>query len=500
MNVIRERHTDAALARDAGPGNPQPPFSADVKFLFSILRERRRIVLRTLALALLGALAYIWTTAPLYMSTAQILIDPRKREIVNKEIVPSGLGTSSLGADTFLLDSQVEVMMSERVRRALIEKLFLDKDPEFGGEPRSTILRAIAYVAKLALRGPQAGTIPDSSNVDRALRVLERRMQINREGNTYVINVRMTTRDPEKSAMIANAMADVYIQHDIAVSRERVAEVETLLSGRLKELKAAAVDAQMKVEIFRAKNGLIAADKSTLVDQELRDLNQQLTVAAANTSKMLARWKEVSKLQNLSFEEALSVGSIQSPLLATLQDRYAAIVAQEASLGASLKARHPNLMAVRDSKAALKREISAELSRMMSRTKVEYDVAIANEAAIKNRLAAAKAVTAETNQAAITLNELEQDADAAAAIYQEFLSRAKDAREQATLPSDSARVLSVAYPPTRPSWPKEPLILGFALFGGLVGGIGLAFLRHVLAKPRAVDPKLPLGLTPQQTA
>jgi succinoglycan biosynthesis transport protein ExoP len=411
--------------------------------------------------------------------------------------VHSGLGTSSLGADTFLLDSQVEVMISEGVRRALIDKLALDKDPEFGGSDGNMLVRAVKFIVKLVIRGPQAIGIPETSAVDRALKVIDKHMRVNREGNTYVINVRMTTEDPAKSAAIANALTDIYIQQSITNSRDRVAEAETLLSGRLEELRRDALDAQAKVEAFRVKNGLMATDNTPLVEQELRDINQQLTVAAANTSRALARWKEVGKLERMSFGEALSAGSIQSTLLATLQDRYAAIVAQEASLSTSLKARHPNLIAVRDAKAALKREISAELARLVSRTKVDYDVAVANEAAIKNRLAVAKAVSAETNQAAISLKELEQEAQAAASIYQEFLARSKDAREQVTLPSDSARVISAAFPPTRPSWPQEPLLLAFAVFAGLVLGVTLAFLRHVIGGPKASEPRRTLGLTAQ---
>jgi succinoglycan biosynthesis transport protein ExoP len=507
VNVIRERMSDPVrrrrlpLTRQAGADQSAPStFSADLKFAFGILRQKRRLILRTIGLAMLVALAYIWITPPLYTATAQVLLDPRKREIVNKEIVSSGLGSSSLGADTFLLDSEVEVMISEGVRRALIEKLSLEQDPEFGGTSGNVLTRAVKYVAKLVLRGPQAIGAPETSAMDRALKVLDQHMHVNREGNTYVINVRVSTEDPAKSATIANAMTDIYIQESISAARKRVEEAETLLSGRLEELRRAALDAQAKVEAFRVKNGLIATDNTPLVEQELRDINQQLTVAAANTSRALARWKEVGKLRTMTFEEALSAGSIQSTLLQTLQDRYAAIVAQEASLATSLKARHPNLIAVRDSKAALKREISAELARLVSRTKVDYDVAVANEAAIKSRLATAKAVTAETNQAAIALKELEQDAQAAASIYQEFLGRSKDAREQVTLPLDSARVISAAFPPTRASWPKEPLLLAFALFAGLVAGIVLAFLSHILGGTKPSEPRRGLGVTPQQTA
>lgn len=478
VNLAGDHGSDAS---PRGTGSTQAPslLAADLRYAFGVLRYRRGLILRSIGLALLLALAYIWITPPLYTAKAQVLIDPRKREIVNKEIVPSGLGTSSLGADTFLLDSQVEVMMSEGLRRALIADQHLDQDEEFGGSSGNAAVRGLKYIVQLLLSGPQAVGVPAQSPVDRALKKLEKRLQINREGNTYVIDVRMISEDPKKSADIANAFTRLYIEQGIAGSRTRVEEAETLISGRLEELRQAAVDGQKEVETFRAKHGLLAAERSTLVEQELRDLNQQLTVSATNTSRTLARWKEVGKLKSMPFEQALAAGSIQSTLLANLQDRYAAIVAQEASLLTSLKPRHPNVIAIRDSKAALRREISAELSRLVSRTKVDYDVAVANETAIRNRLNEAKKVTVATNQAAITLGELEQQSRATQAIYQEFLARSKDAREQITLPSDSVRVVSPGFAPARPSWPLVPLLLGFAVFAGLIIGLALAALLEI---------------------
>lgn len=475
-------HRGRPLGSDAGR-----PFAStlagDLTFAWTALLARRKLIAACVIAAVLCAVGYIWTTPPLYTASAQILIDPRKREIVKQEIVPSGLGTSSLGADTFLLDSQIEVMLSQGVLRSLIERQRLATEGEFASSEGNAVVGAIKSVLKLILRGPQASRVPQMSAVDRVLKALDKRLSIRREGNTYMISVSMTAEDPVKAADIANALTQIYIEESIATSRQRVEQAETLLSGRLAELRSAAVAAQQKVETFRAENGLIAADKIPIVEQELRDLNQQLTVAAANTSRALARWNEVSKLKKLPFEQALSAGSIQSNLLATLQDRYAAVAAQEASLATSLKARHPNMIAVRDSKEALKREISLELARLVSRSKVEHDVAVANEAAIRSRLATAKSATVETNQAAITLKELEQDAQAAMAIYQEFLSRSKDAREQISLPSDSVRIVSTAYPPTRPSWPTEPLLLAFAVFIGVVGGVALAALLHLLKGP-----------------
>jgi len=485
-DVIREHfgvsaHRPSSYADDGRTG--QSTFGTDLKFAFGVLGAHRVSILLTIVVFVVGALGYIWITPPLYSADAQILIDPRKRDIVKQEIVQSGLGSSSLGADTFLLDSQVEVIKSQTVLRKLIETQKLDVDEEFTGSLGRGTGHWISGILKLIVRGPQAAGVPEMSAVDRVLKALEKRLYVNREGNTYVINIRMTSRDPAKAAKLANTLAQIYIDQSVAASRLRVEEAVSLLSGRLEQLRNTALEAEQKVETYRAENGLLATDKSAIFEQELRDFTQQLTLAGANTSRAEARWDDVRRLRDQPLERLAAKGSLQSSLLTTLQDRYAAVVAQEASLASSLMRRHPNLTAVRDAKTAIEREIKMELTRLISRAKAEFEVARANEDGLRTRVAVAKAEAAQKNQAAVTLRELEQEAQSAGAIYQEFLNRSKDAREQVSIPSDTVRIVSQAFAPSRPSWPVEPLLLGFAIFLGLIFGVVIAFVLHVLTDP-----------------
>ncbi|MFA5951916.1 MAG: GumC family protein [Hyphomicrobium sp.] len=483
VDVIREHFGHRPSSYADGGRTGQSTFATDLKFALGVLGAHRLSILLTIVLFVVGGVGYIWITPPLYSADAQILIDPRKRDIVKQEIVQSGLGSSSLGADTFLLDSQVEVIRSQTVLRKLIETQKLDLDEEFTGSLEGGTGRWIGGILKLIVRGPQASGVPETTAVDRVLKALEKRLRVNREGNTYVINIRMTSLDPAKAAKLANTLAQLYIDQSVAASRLRVEEAMHLLSGRLEQLRDTALEAEQKVETYRAQNGLLATDKSAIFEQELRDFGQQLTLAGANTSRAEARWDDVRRLKDQPLKSLAAKGSLQSSLLTTLQDRYAAVVAQEASLASSLLRRHPNLTAVHDAKAALEREIKMELTRLISRAKSEFEVARANEDALRTRVAVAKAEAALKNQAAVTLRELEQEAQSAGAIYQEFLNRSKDAREQVLLPSDTVRVVSQAFAPSRPSWPVEPLLLGFAIFLGLIFGVVFAFVLHVLKDP-----------------
>lgn len=431
---------------DASWARRNAPLPGDLRTIWRALIAHWMTVAAVFCGAMLVAVAYIWVTPPTYSATAEILIDPRKHNIIDKEIVQSGLGTSSLGPDTFLLDSQVEVMLSQSVLHGLIDKAGLLSDPEFIGTKPSPVRSALSDFAKLMLRGPQAGQIEPVSDYERALAALQKRLDIKRKGNTYVFAVSMRSHNPAKAAQIANGLVTDYIDEVNRSSRARVEEASRLLDTRLTELRRAVADSREKVEAFRKANGLVSAEKLTVIEQQLRDLNLQLGRVSATANFARSRWQEVGKLQQMAPDAALASGQIESQSLSTLRERAAALTVEEGSLSTQLMDRHPSVGALRESRAALDRSIRAEVRRLIARSKYEFEVAESEEASLRARIATLEAATAKTNKANVKLQELQREADANAAIYEQFLGRSKSAREQINIPSETVGLISKAFP------------------------------------------------------
>jgi succinoglycan biosynthesis transport protein ExoP len=95
---------------------------------------------------------------------------------------------------------------------------------------------------------------------------------------------------------------------------------------------------------------------------------------------------------------------------------------------------------------------------------------------LANNLNALKQRAMATGLAFVKLRELEREVDASRAVYESFLQRARETREQERLDTVNVRVLSDAQAPLERSWPPRRLILLLAaLSAGLLGGIGLAY-------------------------
>jgi uncharacterized protein involved in exopolysaccharide biosynthesis len=97
------------------------------------------------------------------------------------------------------------------------------------------------------------------------------------------------------------------------------------------------------------------------------------------------------------------------------------------------------------------------------------------------------------NEALVALRELERDAASKTAIYEAFLSRAKQVAEQEQIDTTNVRVISTAVPPPARSWPPRSVVMVGA---GAAGGFVLAMLIAViLGMRRDLRPATPARRT-----
>jgi succinoglycan biosynthesis transport protein ExoP len=172
---------------------------------------------------------------------------------------------------------------------------------------------------------------------------------------------------------------------------------------------------------------------------------------------------------------------VQSSTVGLLREQYAAVAQREANLAAQLGPQHPYVTEAHAQVRNAQRLVSEEVARVADATHSEYERALANEEALTNNLHALKQRAIATGLAFVKLRELEREVDASRAVYESFLTRARETREQERLDTVNVRVLSDAQAPLDRNWPPRRLLLLLAALGaGLLAGVGLAYAAEQL--------------------
>ena len=181
-------------------------------FLIDVLaaiHRNRKLALVAAVLAVALVLGVTLSLTPLYQSTASIMLDTRREQVVDMQAV-----LSSLPSDTFVVDSEVQVLQSPALARRVVAKLHLDQDPEFNAtlrpqSPLSIPLNAVkaAFHAALAWFGQAPTTDVDSAarHEEAVVQAVEKNLSVSRQGLTYVINIAFQSQDAGKVVRIANA-------------------------------------------------------------------------------------------------------------------------------------------------------------------------------------------------------------------------------------------------------------------------------------------------------
>ena len=452
-------------------------FVAELKECASAMWRQRWVVIGVTALALFLAVLYVRSATPLYTSVAEILIDPRKKELTEGEVVPSGLGSSALGADTALVESQVAIIHSESVLARIISRENLDQDPEFVGGLKSAFAKAIVSTAKSVLLGDASGT--PMSSYDKAKKKLLSRLKVKRKGNTYVVQIATRSNDPEKAARISNGIAQIYVSESRRHSSNTTREAATELDSRLKDLREAAQKAAQVAEEYRRENGLIGAQNLLVVEQQLRDTNNQLGLAQAATETAKSNLDEARRLAKRPLNGAVQSEVLESSVSNGLLVRLADARAREANLAVSYLPQHPQMQAAVQLRRSLETALRRDLARVTERYQVAYNVALQNQKAMERQLAKLQDTAAQSNSDSVKLRELEQEAASSRQVYETFLTRAKQVKEQIGLPTGNTRIISVAYASSKPTNPNPRVLLPAAVVIGLFLGLLTAWLMHL---------------------
>ena len=272
------------------------------------------------------------------------------------------------------------------------------------------------------------------------------------------MSIGATTEEPEKSALIANTLIEVFFQAYGELLSNTAGRATDELQAQLDELRAGLDEAERKVEKYRAENDLVDAQGKLISDDELVKLNEQLSIARARTIELNAR---AQSTRSINVEAVLGGGlpeELASSVMSELRSQYAAMKQEADQLSVRLGPRHPQYLAMQAQLSGAREQIANELRRIVASVQTDLKRAVQQEQDLAARLAQLKVRSGDVNVDLVTLRELEREAAAKRAVYEGYLLRAKETGEQRDINTANMSVISQAFPPIDPTGPSRATI------------------------------------------
>jgi succinoglycan biosynthesis transport protein ExoP len=462
-----------------------------IQSIILFFRRYRRTIFATMLLALAAAVAYLNVAKPSYTARATLVLDMRNIFFSQQKSM-----VTDIALDSAFVESAVETVKSRSLALTVIDKLHLADKPEF---TKSTggLLGDMVEIFNQRLH---ASELPSDFEMrERALNVFQAALTAKRVGLSFIIEVGFRSRDPELAAKIANALADGYLLDQAGARLQAARRTTAWLQDSLLQLRSQATSADRQLVEFKNKNNIVNAAGRLINEQQLAEFNSQLSVASSQRAEAQARLDDITKIltsgspADYSADPAVA-DSLKNDVISKLRTQYLEAVRREAEFSMQYGPAHTATVRVRDQIRELRNSILDELRRIAETFKSDLEVATRREQNVQRRLTELISGSEVTNEAQVTMRELESSAQTYRAIHDEFLHREMETLQQQTFPGTEGRILSVAERPLKANWPRASVVLLLALLGGFALGTILALFRDMTAVLNPARNALP-GLT-----
>jgi polysaccharide biosynthesis transport protein len=466
--------------RSGGP--PRAAAYDDARAFLRLLNRRKWHLAGVTALvcALVGLI--LAQLPPEYRATALVMLDTRKVKVTNTLDVVSGLTL-----DIPAMQTEIEVLRSVSLLGRVADKLRLDQDPEYGAQPISTLGIVMTEVRSICERWisvdtdkRRAAQALDNTPRARAIASLESRLRVATRSRSYVIAVSLDSVVPEKAKQIVESITDFYVVDQLQAKLDANKRATEFFDDRLAELKRKVEAAERAVATYREKSGLTIGKDSTVASQSLSELNTQLIQARA---QRVDRESRLVALQR-AVRSPATLGAITEVMA---NHMISGLRAQEAEVGRRIGElakvygdNHPSVLQARSEQRQIQAFVAAEVAKIISSVNGDVEAARAKEAELQQQVSRLEQQAGGIGQQEVELRQLQREAQSTQAIYEDFLSRSQELREQQNIQQPDARILSPSAVSPGKVYPRYGLTMIVAILVGIgIGVVAIGVLERL---------------------
>lgn len=455
--------SDAGMVSNAG---------SDPRYYLRVILRRKWLILLVFALVSASASLYTTRQPKVYASQISLIIDPREPRFLDSQIqdVNSEAG-NYYWANKEYLETQYKIIQSRAVSQRVVEKLGLATDAEFLRLTKVDEKRRAELMSKMD-----------------AVSMVQAKIRVEPVKDSRVSLIKIEDSDPQRAALLANEVAQAYIDEGMSQKLKLTENASKWLDERREGLSDSAKASELALFNYRKQADVLATsidDRASMVSEKLQETNKALTDAQLKIAGLKARVAAIRNVQATQaaedrlWAEALPAAR-ENAQLTKYKDRTLLLRVECTDLATRYLDEHPKLLECREKLATAEKEFARELSNLVMSSEAELKEALEKEKNLKALFDQARVEAFEVEKKKLELDQLKSEADSNKRQYDVVFKRLKDIELSGMLRTSNVRVLDAARPSMAPVRPNVPQGILMGVIAGLVLGLGLALLLELL--------------------
>ena len=465
---------DSGLANFAGGGavNAVQASSFDIaEYLRTIVKWKNFVIASIIACVLL-ALLYSYTRTPLYSATSQLIMNDSTQLLPRKgESAPIMVNNSQF------ISTQLGLIKSDSQAKRVVTRARLAQNPAYANQAGNAKKRA-----------------------DQAASRVRSQLNVENVRDSRLINITITSPSAAVSANLANIYAEEFIASNLDRSFQRTSYSREFLEKQLESTRQKLEDSERQLVGYASEQRIIelGADKDGNASRSL-DANNLVRL---NDALADARVERISAAQDMKAGNAGMQNAVDGSSVLALRTQKAQLEAEYQQKSAIFLPDYPEMKALREQIRSLERAINGEQSSSKSTQgdalRAAYRAAVDKENELVSKVDALKQDLLKLRNRSIEYTILQREVDTNRVLYEGLLQKYKEVGVSDGVGQNDVAIVDKAQAPGGPISPNIPLNLLMGLMGGVILGLGGAFLIEFVGDsinlPEEVERKLHLSL------
>jgi capsular exopolysaccharide synthesis family protein len=426
----------------------------DWREYFHAVVDRLWLVILCMVVGGIYAAYSLSTAQTVYRARSVLFIEQEQAKIIKAEQVRDEAIRS-----VDMINTVVDLLRSYTFAQLVATRQKLDQDPRF-----------------LAAAGIPAR----DANIDRVSSALFSMVTSTFRPATRLIDVSITTPDPNLSVRLANAYADDYIRYVNDRRSDASKSATQFLLEERDRIQEKMKVSEEKMQSFRER------EKAASIENMLATAQAQVTEISANLAQIQQRIRQIDsdlaviRANQNDMDQLLALPSVASePKVVQLSESIRARERERELISNRYRAKHPTYIQIQTQINLAQKDLNKVLfdaSGLLESTRSRLEIQ-QRELTTSKDLAERKLldVTAKT----VEYNYLKRELETDQAVYNSVLSRIKEVDLTKQLTESPVRIheKAVASQPLRPSATKKWMQ---SLLGGMAAGIALAIALFMM--------------------
>ncbi len=436
-------------------------------------------------LALAGLFAVLGTVAafsatPIYRATLTVMIESQTERVAPvQEVYDPGFTSYEY------YGTQMELLRSRELIGRVVDKLGLaPKEPQPAPE-RSFLSRlfSLQWLPFLPDAPDEAATIAPERLRDAAIGGVLGQLRVELLPRTQLVRVSVESPSAEHAATLANAIGEAYVESGLDSRFQATERATRWLTQRLADLRTKLEVSERALQAYREQHQLVNVGGSRgLYEEEVTDNARRLREAQTKKAQLASAYWKIQQAGN----DPQKLQEISALLLDDPVQRATENLVQAGQAVKQLQERygerHPQMASAKARLDAAQRSYDEALRLRANGVKAEYEIASETERTLLGVVESGRSRIRKLDEKDYELTALERDVQTGRELYDVFLKRFKETDTATRYDHFNARIVDPAVVPTAPFKPnRQRVVLNWTLAGVLLG-LGLIALRHVLSE------------------